>query len=238
MPCLLALDASESYCSVAVHVNDEIFAVSEEQPRSQAQRLLPMIDELLTKAKVKRADLDGVSFGRGPGSFTGLRIAVSVAQGISAALDIPIMGISSLQALALSALTQSHQTSVMVLTNAHMGEVFWGCYQLEDDFCISKMGEQVGSPELCLQVLAEWTTRYPHTIVAGNGLLLPDFNHCDQTYAYCKTEAKHIAQLALKCWKQQQFGVIEDHPLVYLRNSIAWKKLADQPSLLAKNITN
>ena len=100
MPNLLLLDASSSLCSVALLTDQGDFWKTEDQPRRHAQRLLAMVDEILEEAGVSPQALNGVAFGRGPGSFTGIRIAVSVAQGISLGLGIPVCGLSSLQLIA------------------------------------------------------------------------------------------------------------------------------------------
>ena len=97
---LLILDASSSLCSVTLLNGEQRYDLSETQPRRHAQRLLPMVDEVLQLAGLPKAELDGIAYARGPGSFTGIRIAVSVVQGIAMGLDIPVYGFSTLQMLA------------------------------------------------------------------------------------------------------------------------------------------
>ena len=97
---LLIVDASSSLCSVSLIADDRIISLEERQPRRHAQRLLPLVDDVLAQAGVARQALDGLAFGRGPGSFTGIRIALSMVQGIALGLDIPVLGVSSLEMLA------------------------------------------------------------------------------------------------------------------------------------------
>ncbi len=228
MPNLLLLDASSSLCSVALLTDQGDFWKSEEQPRRHAQRLLPMVDELLQDADVARGDLDGIAFGRGPGSFTGIRIAVSVAQGISLGLNIPVCGISSLQLIAQAVSEQNPDSDqVMAIMDAHMGEVFWGQYAFSEGSVSSVSTEQVGAPAECLKDVAQWQGS-----LAGGGLLLKEFADCPQTFAAIQPDARFMAKAARQAWDNADFSDPENHPPVYLRNSVAWKKLDEQPSLL------
>lgn len=229
MSCLLILDASSTLCSVALKIDGETLWLTEDQPRRHAQRLLPMVDELMADAGVTRAELDGVAFGCGPGSFTGIRIAVAVAQGIALALDLPVCGISSLRTIAQAALRESGATRALAVMDAHMGEVFWGVYRMQDGLAVPCGEERVASPEECLADIDAWDG-----IIAGDGLQLMPFAHCDQTYACIRPEARTMAALADDAWAQGLFGDADAHPPVYLRNSVAWKKLDEQPSLLKR----
>src|SRR5690554_8240057 len=112
MTCLLVVDASSTLCSVALSNQGQQWHISEEQPRRQAQRLLPMVDELLKKSQVSKQALQGIAYGCGPGSFTGIRIAASVTQGIALALDLPALGLSSLQAVAQEVFARSEERRV------------------------------------------------------------------------------------------------------------------------------
>lgn len=229
MTCLLVVDASSTLCSVALCYQGQQWHISEEQPRRQAQRLLPMVDELLKKAQVSKQDLQGIAYGCGPGSFTGIRIAASVTQGIALALDLPALGLSSLQAVAQEVFAQSDAQQVMAIMNAHMGEVFWGAFERDGDLCKAISKEQVGSPEKCLAEIAEFNGE-----VAGDGLALPDFTHLPQQWAQVQPQAQHILSLAKDAWHKQLFTDAEEQQPVYLRESVAWKKLSEQPSLLSR----
>lgn len=231
MSCLLIVDASSFLCSASLICQDQQWHAQEQQPRRQAQRLLPMIDELLTQANIKKTQLQGIAYGRGPGSFTGIRIAASVLQGIALALDVPVYGASSLQAIAQEAFLHTNSEQIAVIMNAHMGEVFWGTFARaeQSEPCQASRAEQVGSIEECLADLANFTGDY-----AGNGLLLDGLTHLPQTFANIEPQAQFMLPQVLQAWQQQQFADFEQHQPVYLRDSVAWKKLSEQPSLLKR----
>ena len=229
-PNLLVVDASSSLCSAALLTQGNIYSMVEEQPRRQAQRLLPLVSEVLAQAGCEKRALQGIAYGRGPGSFTGIRIAASVMQGIALALELPVFGVSSLQAVAAELFKQEAQVkAVLVVMNAHMGEVFWGRFERDGVLCRGLGIERVGSPEECLTEIARFSGA-----LAGNGLQLAEFSHLDQQYATLGPKAEAMLPLVLDAWKQQHFGKVADHLPVYLRDSVAWKKLDEQPSLLRR----
>lgn len=229
MSCLLIIDASSSLCSVAINQDGETVWLTEDQPRRHAQRLLPMVDELLVDAGISRGQIDGIAFGRGPGSFTGIRIATAVAQGLSLGLDRPVAGISSLEAVALAVMKETGCERVLSVMDAHMGEVFWGRFSRDGEICRAVDRERVGSPEECLADIATFKG-----LLAGDGLQLMPFIECSQDFAMVRPEAKAMSAIALEYWNQGCFGDPIDHSPVYLRQSVAWKKLSEQPSLLKR----
>jgi len=123
---ILAFDTSTEYCSTALHLDDgsilkkEIRAV-----RQHSELLLPMIQETLSEAGLRLTDLDGLAFGAGPGSFTGLRIACGVAQGLAFATELPVIGISTLEAIA----QQNTHDKIVVAMDARMGEIYLAAYE-------------------------------------------------------------------------------------------------------------
>ena len=143
---LLAIDSSGSACSVALGRGEDVLARHREAPRQQIQMVLPMVDELLAKRGTTLARLDGIAFGQGPGSFTGIRIALAVAQGLAMAHELPVVGISSLAALAQGAHRGSGREAFLVAQDARMGEVYWGCYQIVDGAALLRGGEQLSAP--------------------------------------------------------------------------------------------
>ena len=118
---LLALETATECCSVALMTGDRLFVRSELAPRRHADLLLPMCDDVLAQAGIARADLDVVAVGRGPGAFTGVRLAVSAAQGIALALGIPAVPVSSLAALAMQA--PDNGAEILAVIDARMGEL-------------------------------------------------------------------------------------------------------------------
>jgi tRNA threonylcarbamoyladenosine biosynthesis protein TsaB len=124
----LALDTSSLACSVAVRIGDQLVERHEEKPREHTRLLMPMIREVLEEADVGLADLDGIVLGNGPGSFIGMRIAASVAQGLAFGASLNIIPVSSLAAVAAEVLDKSNAEQVAVAQDAHMNEVYLGLF--------------------------------------------------------------------------------------------------------------
>jgi len=130
-PTLIALDTATEACSVALLYQGQIRSHYEVIPRLHAQRLLPMLQELLAEAGIALNAVDAIAFGQGPGAFTGVRIAASVAQGLGFALNCPLLPVSNLAALAGRALREHGAEQVAAAIDARMGELYWGCYRAE-----------------------------------------------------------------------------------------------------------
>lgn len=143
---LLALDTATEACSCAL-LNDETQCERTLMTtRHHAELILPMIDEIMQAFKLRPQQLDAVVMGCGPGSFTGLRIACGVAQGIAFAAEVPIISISSLAALAQAAYRDKGMTHVLAAIDARMGEVYWGEYILGDNQLMQLCGEESVCP--------------------------------------------------------------------------------------------
>ncbi len=99
---ILALDTATERCSVALLVGNTVYSRSEIAPRDHTKKVLPMVDEVLKEAGVTLQELDALAFGRGPGSFTGVRIGIGIAQGLAFGADLPMIGISTLAAIGVS----------------------------------------------------------------------------------------------------------------------------------------
>ena len=127
---LLAIDTATEVCSVALLSNGEITTEYQETARDHSRLILAMIDRLMASAEMTPAQLDGLAFGRGPGSFTGVRIAAGVTQGIAFAADCPVLPVSDLAAIAQRAYRETGAKHVLTAIDARMGEVYWAAYQL------------------------------------------------------------------------------------------------------------
>lgn len=122
---VLALDTSTEYCSVALWQDGAVTQRSELAGQRHSELLIAMLDGLLNEAGVKLAQLDGIAFGKGPGSFTGVRIACGAAQGLAFGADVPVAGVCTLLALAEAAA----QARVIAALDARMGEIYHAAYQ-------------------------------------------------------------------------------------------------------------
>lgn len=129
----LALDTSSLACTVALKVDGKLFERHEEQAREHTRLLMPMIRSILEEADVSLADLDTIVLGNGPGSFIGLRIAASVAQGLAHGAGLKIVAVSSLAAIAAEVFDRSDASRVAVAQDAHMNEVYLGLYERGDN---------------------------------------------------------------------------------------------------------
>lgn len=139
---LLAIDTSSTACSVALLLDDDIKEEHQIAPMQQAKKILPMIKQLLLENNISLNQLDALAFGCGPGSFTGIRIATSVSQGLSFAAQLPVIPVSSLAALAQTVFMQKKWEKLLVAVDARMNEIYCGCYQVNDQGMVSLIGEE------------------------------------------------------------------------------------------------
>jgi len=143
---LLAVDSATEACSAALSIDGRISERWILEPRAHARRLLSMVDSICQEADIRIAQLDALAFGCGPGSFTGLRIAASLAQGMAFGADIPVLPVSTLATIAQSAVAEGVD-GVLVAIDARMQEVYWGRYRRGEQR-MEAMGEElVCSPE-------------------------------------------------------------------------------------------
>lgn len=138
---LIALDTSSDLCSVALWLDGELREREELAGQRHTELALPMAHALLAEAGVRLGDLDGVAFGAGPGSFTGLRIACGLAQGLALGAGLPLLPVGTLEALAAGA----GAASVLACIDARLGEVYHGAYRRE-----AGGWRAVSAPRLCL----------------------------------------------------------------------------------------
>ncbi|MEO6967233.1 MAG: tRNA (adenosine(37)-N6)-threonylcarbamoyltransferase complex dimerization subunit type 1 TsaB [Rhodanobacteraceae bacterium] len=137
---LLAIETSTESCSVALLHGDTLIERSEIAPRRHAELVLPMAESLLSDAGLKRAQLDGIAVGRGPGAFTGVRLGASIAQGLALALDLPVVPVSSLAVLAMQA--PRDDAGVLAVIDARMGEVYAGAFRFDADGLVQPLDEE------------------------------------------------------------------------------------------------
>lgn len=140
---ILAFDTSSSACSVAIQNGAKVEISHKIAPMQQAKLILPMIHELLDMTTLTVDKLDAIIYGCGPGSFTGIRIATSVAQGLGFAADKPVIPVSSMAAIAQSAYLEHHCMKQMVAIDARMGQVYWALYKIGQHDCVELIGQEV-----------------------------------------------------------------------------------------------
>lgn len=148
---LLAIETSTEACSVAVYMDGEVTERHELAPRRHTQLVLPWADELLAHAGLKKSQLDAIAVGRGPGAFTGVRLAIALAQGLALALDRPLLPMSTLAVLAM----QGTGIRTLAAIDARMGEVYLGAFARDADGLVTAEGEECLLAPARAQVLAE-----------------------------------------------------------------------------------
>ncbi len=227
---LLAFETSTENCSAAALRDDgEVFSINEEAPQKHAELILPMADRVLEMAGLEKADLDGIVYGKGPGSFTGVRIAASTAQGYAQALNLKCAGVSSLEALAMQALYGTDESCAVASIDARMGEVYVAVYERTGRYPKALLEPCVLKPDDAVQAVS--SALGAHGAYAGG----------------TGTEILYAAGLNRNIVKRSQFPdgefivklgkVLFDEgrtvdaaqalPL-YVRDEVAWKKIPQQ----------
>jgi tRNA threonylcarbamoyladenosine biosynthesis protein TsaB len=146
---ILAVDTSGEACSAALLIGTALLQHLEREPRRHGEMVLAMMEGLLAEAGIGLTQLDALAFGRGPGSFTGVRIAASVVQGTAFGADLPVVPVSTLAALAQGHFRAVGASRVLSALDARMGELYWGPNRLgEGDIMRPAGGEEVASPEV------------------------------------------------------------------------------------------
>jgi tRNA threonylcarbamoyladenosine biosynthesis protein TsaB len=144
---LLALDSATEACSAALWLDGTVREHFEIAPRGHAALLLPMAHHLLAEAGLRPTDLDALALAHGPGSFTGLRIALGAVQGLALGLDRPVVGVSTLMALAARTQRLHGAKRVAVAMDARMGQIYWGQYEWDmDQQCVALAGDCLLDP--------------------------------------------------------------------------------------------
>lgn len=216
---ILALETATPACSVALNLDGEIIEHYELAERRHASDLLPMAEKLLAQAGLSLNQLDGIAFGHGPGAFTGLRVAVATAQGLAFAVDLPVMGISTLAALAQYGFREHGATAVLSAMDARMDEIYWGAYHAENGIMVPVIDDVVIAPSLAhAPDERKW-------LGIGNGWqFVPKINIItDIYYNNVYPHAHDVALLAHADVSRGQFVAPELARPVYLRDKVALK---------------
>ena len=222
---ILAIETSTEACSAALLNGAETAQRYEVAPRQHAELILGMCDELLAETNSKLSELDAIAFGRGPGAFTGVRIATGVVQGIAFAHELPVVPVSSLAAMAFAAWQEHGASKVMTAIDARMGEVYWACYECSDEGVKEIVAEQVCPPEhITLPETGSWYgvgsgwDTYQEILTAQAGSLI---GKIDPGYF---PQAQHIAMLAAQSVSKGEALPAAQAMPVYIRDNVAKKK--------------
>lgn len=224
---LLAFDTATEACSVALLREGELRTEYVETERGHAERILPMIDALLADSGVTLAALDVIAFGRGPGAFTGVRLAASVAQGLAYGAGLPVVPVSDLAAVALRVLrAEPAAAGVMVCNDARMSQVYAGAFRRDAaDLVESATEEAVVAPEA---VLARFgAVLGPAWHGAGHGfraypLLATQISPpLAAVHPMFLPRAEEIALLGARAYEHGEAVRAEEALPVYLRDNVA-----------------
>lgn len=225
----LAIDASTEGCSVALYVDGSVTVNKEIAPQGHTKLLLPMVDAILKAQNLSLGDLTAIACGRGPGSFTGVRIGVSMAQGLALGADLKLIGICDLAAMAYRAAKDTNKNIAVAAIDARMSEVYLGIYKVTGQSLEAIIPELVCSPQ---------EARDKIMAVAGD-----DFAYCGtgfKTYTDILADLKAIkapedlpwadaiAELANESYVKGEALAPEDVLPVYLRDKVTWKKVSEQ----------
>lgn len=232
-PTILAIDTSTQACSVALISDDRQVEQFELIPRLHARKLLPMVTSLLSDADLELNDLDAIAFGRGPGSFTGLRIAAGVVQGLAFGANLPVIPVSTLAALAQGIYREKNRQTIIPVLDARMNEIYWGCYEVRDGLVEPLSEEQLTQPvQLDPQLVVSNPDRVDGLTWTGVGEgwrlaeHFPDALRAivTTTYQDFYPHAMDIAKLAVRDFRQGLAVKAEQACPVYMRGKSAWRK--------------
>ncbi|OFC71080.1 tRNA (adenosine(37)-N6)-threonylcarbamoyltransferase complex dimerization subunit type 1 TsaB [Alteromonas confluentis] len=218
---LLAIDTATEACSVAVRTEQGDFHRFEICPQQHSQRLLPMVDEVLKEAGLTLKEIDGLVYGRGPGSFTGVRIATGMIQGLALGSGLKVAGVSTLAAMAQQVFESQGSASVAVAIDARMSEVYFAQYQAENGL-VQLLGEEmVCPPEHAASLLSDSASPAGTGWAAYSELTAK----CGLEVAVLYPDARFMLSLGEQQFALGDVSEAEHIEPVYLRDKVTWKKL-------------
>ena len=215
---LLAIETSTEACSVALWVDGEVRERHELAPRRHTQLVLPWAEQLLAEAGLRKSQLDAIAVGRGPGAFTGVRLAIALAQGLALALERPLLPVSTLAVLAM----QVRAVRVLAAIDARMGEVYLGGFARDDDGLVSPLDEEM--------IIAPALAPLPGMPVFGvgtgfaaeGGALVQRLGDALAGFeANALPHAADLARLAHRAWQRGEAMAPEHVEPAYLRDKVA-----------------
>lgn len=221
---LLGLETSSAQGSVALKTHAGLAVRSIATPREQTEQVLQLAHELLTAAGLTVAELDGITFGCGPGSFTGLRVSVAVAQGLGAVGNVPLLPVSSLLCLAERAWQEQRCERALLCIDAHMGEVYWA----ESERCEGLVGiigpERLARPsDVTAPRGADWAA-VGGGFVAHAAALAGPLEAAARAFTALQPSAEYLFPQAERDFAAGRHVAPEAALPVYLREHTAWKR--------------
>lgn len=230
MPIILAIETSSELASCALIRGNTVSARESSGVRTHSQSILPMVQELLAEAGIALADCDAIAFGAGPGSFTGVRTACGVAQGLAYGAGLPVLAIVTLDAMALACRQQSGATDIVAVLDARMGEVYWAQYH---------GAGVVAGPALCAPGEVAPLAAAGLLTACGNGMSAYPDAFAERSFAAAARadimpHAREVAQLAVAAFEAGKGVAAADAQPLYLRNKIAYTSAERQVINAAK----
>lgn len=217
---ILALDTSTEYCSVALWRDGVVNERAAHAGQGHSAMLTGMVDAVLAEGGLRLADLDGIAYGRGPGSFTGLRIACAVAQGLAFPADIPLAGIGTLHAMALGC----GAGKVVCCLDARMQEVYHAAYVRDGDGYIEVSAPQVCAPAAAPQLTGGGWTGCGSGFAAYGDVLRPRYGETlTAVEADVYPHARDIARLAAPVFAAGHGVPAHEAAPLYIRDRVALK---------------
>ena len=222
---ILALDAATEACSAALQFDGEVIHRFEVAPQQHSQKLLPFVDELLAEAGIKLQQLDGLAYGQGPGSFTGVRIGVAITQGLAFGADLPVVGVSSLATMAQQVISENSAEQVVTAIDARMAEIYLGYYRNQNGLATLMEQERVLKPDE-IQPLQQMTAK---AFSAGTGwVTYPEVLSAKFAISDGQVElpnAKFMLPLAEALFSANASTDAEHAQPNYVRDEVSWQKL-------------
>lgn len=216
---LLALETANEQCSVSlIDEHQTLYFQRDERAKAQTQTILPMIEQGFKQTKSAISDLSAIAFSRGPGSFSGVRINAAVTQALAWSNDVPVIPVSTLQALAQAAYRELKLERVTAVLDARMSEVYIASYQLDDQKIMQAVDEEQ------LLSYSDAQTYQKFTLI-GSGAALVDVNAIE--HLKITASAEDIATIARIQALDEKWVSAEYALPVYLRDN-AWKKIPEQ----------
>jgi len=232
MPKVLAIDSSTEACSVSLYHEGAVVSRFELAPRRHAELLLPMVDFVLSEAAISLTELNAIACCVGPGAFTGLRIAISAAQGLAYAAELPCIGISSLEILAAEAFNKTDATLCLSSIDARMQEVYFSAFIKSLDGLPEEIHQQqvIAAENIVLDASLK---KHVKTVKVGTGW--DEYQYSDEIESVSSDlllkfspikypNAEMMLQIALQHLQDEKLLKPEFLQPVYLRNNVAKKK--------------